>query len=1090
MKNNRKPATQTRNRCLPGGALLLLLAILAQPAEAVVLDFEDLSTPVTVGDQYARPPYNYGITFNFEEAVDYSGLPGLVHGTKAIELCWGVEFCTVPLEMKFTAPQKRVKVWAGYAADLAVQGAGQGTIILRAFDANGQVGEARVVIGSSPSGVPIQALEVSRPDAVIVRATVGFVEAEGSLPTLNNNFLVVDDVEFDIAGPPPPCLATQPPVVNFISPVPGTPHNNVQFNEFILEYDVMTEDPFARLTISVTGSGGSRSTTDYTSSGHYGPIRADGFLFPGVNHLSLEVQDCRGSSTATAQVNFAPIDPNERIQVLGMEVTQCIQDLNNSVPLIAGKRTFVRVYPVLQGSTAIIPNVSGFLYACRPFLGTTFCQSTLGSIQSLNTIDVTGTPDVVSKRIDLKQSLNFELPAEWITEGNVHLEIAFRINDWVSLPCDGCDNLDRFGTLAYVQFQNAPPVRLKLVSVGPAVSAATDFPTLDEIDSSASSVMRQFPTADLQVDENEFIIFADAPLQVDTDAHRTDSIHRVWDQLASFREWDLASGVAQPQTKYYGLLAAPATGQVGLLGITRGSPGTIAAGFSDACAHELGHCYGRCHPQFRVDVGSGLCSPAMLPGCVDGNYPYANGSISGPDLRFFGLDSGDSTLTLPVAVQVPISGGSGVADIMSYCSPKWMSDYTYSGILSSLRSIEPAIVTAHAVSGSATVPGTDTLLVLGSINLTRGTIDLQPFWRYPGFALSARPATSRYSIRLLDVKGRLLASYPFALDEDTDIPLGQDQTAMIVQVVPYLASTSKIGIYIDNQEVASRLVSRHSPKVMNVKIKPKDDSTSGNKFPSLYWEASHADGDKLTYNVQYSTDGGINWQMLAAGLQNRALDLHFEQLRGSDHAKFRVIASDGVNTGASDSDGSLVVSNKPPLAQITSPATGSSFSTAQAIVFVGQATDLEDGTLPGSALQWSSDVQGPLGTGKSITVSSLAPGPHVVTLTATDKSGATNEARIGIQVTPELARADAGPDRTVAVGADVQLDGSHSTGFGTLSYKWQLPVSPAGSQVTINNPNSAQTDFVADVAGQYEVQLTVKDAFGGGGITRLTVTAH
>src|SRR5262249_17035103 len=120
----------------------------AAPASGVVIDFEDLApggpggagSPVIVTNQYA----DKGIIFNSPVALDYSkgpfSIPGFAHsGAKAIEQCYGAEFCTKPFEMSFTRAQRRVKVWMGYSSRLNESR----VVILRALDSSGvQVGQA------------------------------------------------------------------------------------------------------------------------------------------------------------------------------------------------------------------------------------------------------------------------------------------------------------------------------------------------------------------------------------------------------------------------------------------------------------------------------------------------------------------------------------------------------------------------------------------------------------------------------------------------------------------------------------------------------------------------------------------------------------------------------------------------------------------------------------------------------------------------------------------------------------------------------------------------------------------------------------
>ena len=89
---------------------------------------------------------------------------------------------------------------------------------------------------------------------------------------------------------------------------------------------------------------------------------------------------------------------------------------------------------------------------------------------------------------------------------------------------------------------------------------------------------------------------------------------------------------------------------------------------------------------------------------------------------------------------------------------------------------------------------------------------------------------------------------------------------------------------------------------------------------------------------------------------------------------------------AGDDDDSAAV-NALPAAEITLPTNNTTVSINTDIAFLGSATDAEDGVLSGASLVWTSDVDGPLGTGVAITAQLTTVGAHVVTLTATD-SGA------------------------------------------------------------------------------------------------------
>ncbi|MEO8634420.1 MAG: PQQ-dependent sugar dehydrogenase [Gemmatimonadales bacterium] len=92
--------------------------------------------------------------------------------------------------------------------------------------------------------------------------------------------------------------------------------------------------------------------------------------------------------------------------------------------------------------------------------------------------------------------------------------------------------------------------------------------------------------------------------------------------------------------------------------------------------------------------------------------------------------------------------------------------------------------------------------------------------------------------------------------------------------------------------------------------------------------------------------------------------------------------------------------NNPPTVAIASPAPGASVASGTAIILQGGANDPEDGPLSGSALTWSSSLDGVLGTGTTRTVDSLTAGSHTITLQAVDLGGVANEATLLLTVTP------------------------------------------------------------------------------------------
>jgi len=87
------------------------------------------------------------------------------------------------------------------------------------------------------------------------------------------------------------------------------------------------------------------------------------------------------------------------------------------------------------------------------------------------------------------------------------------------------------------------------------------------------------------------------------------------------------------------------------------------------------------------------------------------------------------------------------------------------------------------------------------------------------------------------------------------------------------------------------------------------------------------------------------------------------------------------------------------------------------------------------------------------------------------------------------AVASAGNDLIIEISTPVSLNGGGSTDADNdpISYSWQITASPMGSTPVLNNPLTAAPDFAADVAGDYDVELTVTDGFSGTDTDSVTI---
>jgi Flp pilus assembly protein TadG len=93
-----------------------------------------------------------------------------------------------------------------------------------------------------------------------------------------------------------------------------------------------------------------------------------------------------------------------------------------------------------------------------------------------------------------------------------------------------------------------------------------------------------------------------------------------------------------------------------------------------------------------------------------------------------------------------------------------------------------------------------------------------------------------------------------------------------------------------------------------------------------------------------------------------------------------------------------VVADAAPDLQITAPGDGTQVLLNSVVTLSGIATDAIDGNLSGS-IHWSSNLDGALGTGASLSTSTLREGTHSITASVTDSGGHTTTKSITVYVT-------------------------------------------------------------------------------------------
>jgi len=139
-----------------------------------------------------------------------------------------------------------------------------------------------------------------------------------------------------------------------------------------------------------------------------------------------------------------------------------------------------------------------------------------------------------------------------------------------------------------------------------------------------------------------------------------------------------------------------------------------------------------------------------------------------------------------------------------------------------------------------------------------------------------------------------------------------------------------------------------------------------------------------------------------------------------------------------------------PVATIISPSNGAQFDLGDNVHLEGSATDVQDGQLTGNDLEWFSNIDGSLGFGEDLYISSLSQGPHSITLIATDSDDYTGEDEVSINIlgagnNPPSIPFDPSPDdeaTNISINTDLSWDCTDPDPDDILTYDVYFGTSP------------------------------------------------
>ena len=724
---------------------------------------------------------------------------------------------------------------------------------------------------------------------------------------------------------------------------------------------------------------------------------------PNIDFVSVGVPKvCRNTCVFVINVNA--------VEVVALEVVQVIQDWPNSMPLVEGKQTLLRVFLKPAGSNTVPVTVKGLKLKVEPAGGaaTTIAAGEVvarADYAPIRNVKTTSLPIDVTKFAKGKVKFTLLWPNGILTTSPAATAAGAVADNAVS-----------------VTFNPAPPLNVKWLLLN------WKFKTAEAKAAPASvPVHRKRLVAALPITA---VTGGEAPItwrptEDPTAAAINDNTIALYDLVGDRRRRDEP---AKSRVIYYTIVPGEIVRDNGLLGgdivLIREN---IGNGFyKNRPAHEVGHNLGRqhaVHSAYGITVdpnGSqkhGACDETADITAPDFPMDFLNGQPLQPtlgpmrlgDYRFgFGWDSSDGTYVSPFKTE----------DLMSYCTAgtdwSWPGLYTYPNLFNALVN---RFGKGGAPGPNSVDPGTASIMIGGTINVGDDSTVLDPIWTTLGSTDPLLPVPGDYTLRLFSTGGIEILAAPFQPDafiEADPVPIARTNASFRF-VLPQTMPISGIEIDHGATVLLRRNLSAHAPEIHITS--PTTGTMVDSDELTLQWNASDLDGDALRYTVDLSSDGGATWSTAGYNLDATTLTLSTTSIHGATNAMLRVTASDGMQM--SSDQVTLVIPDHAPTVVILGPDNGATLAGDQPAYLSVDASDAEDGTLDGTSVVWSSDRDGQLGSGALLSVLpvNLTEGQHVITVTATDSAGHTVTASETINV----SHSDAPKVTTTVVDDDLVL---------------------------------------------------------------------
>lgn len=420
-----------------------------------------------------------------------------------------------------------------------------------------------------------------------------------------------------------------------------------------------------------------------------------------------QVASVTAGGTAQALVTYtgSSSDPSGlNLQIAGMYLTQSVQTMAGAVPMVVNRDAMLRVFAVASASNSAQPVVRARVYRNGTLVSTLTASA-----------PATAVPTTVNEG-SVTASWNIPVPAS-LVQGGLSIIADVDPDNTVAESNEGDNQFPASGALA-IDVRNVPALAVRFV---PVLQSATGQ-TGGVSDANTAAFLTR--TRDMHP-LNTVTSSVRAPYTTSTTiTNSSNEWSSVLSELYALRTADGSSA------NYYGVAKVGYTSGIAGIGYI-GAPAALGWDYlpsaSEVMAHELGHNWGRQH------------APCGGVSGADGAFPYSGGVIGA-----YGFNVRTGQLL-----------SNTTADLMGYCNPTWISDYTYRGVMNFRgTSVASLVVAADEQPG---------VLVWGRVDAS-GRIELEPALSITGRpSLPSRSGTFR--IDATDANGASLFTLAFEPDQ-------------------------------------------------------------------------------------------------------------------------------------------------------------------------------------------------------------------------------------------------------------------------------------------------------------------------------------